>query len=53
MLFTLILVTMDKEPEIKERAKQQTQESTEKNEESEGKLGKFGWEPEPTAADVE
>lgn len=53
VLFTLILVNTDKEPEVKERAKQEIEESTEKNEESGGKLGKFGWEPEPTAADVE
>ncbi|RHZ70887.1 hypothetical protein CDV55_104806 [Aspergillus turcosus] len=53
VLFTLILVNYDKEPEVKEGAKQETQESTEKNQESEGKLGKFGWEPEPSAADVE
>ncbi|KEY83816.1 hypothetical protein BA78_3757 [Aspergillus fumigatus] len=53
VLFTLILLDMEKEPEVKERSKQEIQEGTGKHGENEGKLGKFEWEPEPSAGDVE
>ncbi|KAF4220378.1 hypothetical protein CNMCM8980_005180 [Aspergillus fumigatiaffinis] len=53
VMFTLILLDKEKEPEVKERSKREIQESTEKHEENEGKLGKFEWEPEPSAGDVE
>jgi hypothetical protein len=53
VMFTLILLDKEKEPEVKERSKREIQESTENNEGNEGKLGKFEWEPEPSAGDVE
>ncbi|KAH2909923.1 hypothetical protein V6Z96_004472 [Aspergillus fumigatus] len=53
VLFTLILLDMEKEPEVKERSKQEIQEGTGKHGENEGKLGKFEREPEPSAGDVE
>lgn len=53
VLFTLILLDKEKEPGVQERSKQEMQEGTEKHEQNEGKLGKFQWEPEPSAGDVE
>jgi hypothetical protein len=53
VLFTLILLEKEEQPEVQERSKQEIRESTKKHEENEGKVGKFEWEPEPSAGDVE
>ncbi|KAF7589289.1 hypothetical protein BBP40_004509 [Aspergillus hancockii] len=53
VLFTLVLQGTDEEPLHKEVVEQMRKESKGKHEKSDGNLGKFDWEPEPSADDVE
>ncbi|EAW06467.1 DUF1769 domain-containing protein [Aspergillus clavatus NRRL 1] len=53
VLFTLVLLGTEEEPGHKERIEQEIQESKARNEQTNGSLGKFDWEPEPAAGDVE
>jgi hypothetical protein len=53
VLFKLVLQGTDEEPLHKEAAERMRKESKEQHEKSDGKLGKFDWEPEPSADDVE
>ncbi|KAK6815172.1 hypothetical protein RU639_008376 [Aspergillus parasiticus] len=53
VLFTLVLQGTDEEPLHKEETERMRKESKEQHEKNNGKLGRFEWEPEPSADDVE
>lgn len=53
VLFTLVLQGSEEEPAHREWAAQEGQRSKEEHEKADGKVGRFEWEAEPRADDVD